>query len=37
MCISGMKVHTCSQHLEKTTIGFIFLGMFWAGISLLLQ
>lgn len=32
-----MKVHPSSQLLEKTTVGCIFLGMFWAGISLLLQ
>lgn len=35
--IHELKVHPCSQHLEKPTIKCIFLGMLLAGISPLLQ
>lgn len=37
MCIDGLKVHPCSQHLEKATMGCLFLGMLWAGIFPLLH
>lgn len=37
MHIDGVKVHPCSENLEKTIVGCLFLGLLWAGISPLLH